>query len=50
MKRGERPLYLCKEPSMPMYIARMGDQFVTKSMTRDDPICYSCEPATNSAR
>jgi len=46
--RGQRPLCLCKEPGMPMYIARMGDLFLIKRMpltgAQHDPTCESFEP------
>ncbi|MHA6645764.1 DUF1173 domain-containing protein [Mesorhizobium sp. A623] len=47
-ERRERPLCLCREPGLPMYIARMGDQFLIKRMpftgAEHDPACESFEP------
>lgn len=47
-ERRERPLCLCKGPGQPMYIARMGDQFLIKRMpltgAEHDPACESFEP------
>lgn len=47
-ERSERPLCLCNEPGVPMYIARMGDQFLVKRMpltgAEHDPACESFEP------
>ena len=44
----ERPLCLCKEPGIAMYIARMGDQLLIKRMPLSggdhDPGCASHEP------
>ncbi|MGV1988756.1 DUF1173 domain-containing protein [Agrobacterium sp. 22-221-1] len=43
-----RPLCMCKDPSVPMYIARVEDQYLIKRMPlsgRDhDPACPSYEP------
>ncbi|OCP22447.1 MULTISPECIES: DUF1173 domain-containing protein [unclassified Ensifer] len=43
-----RPMCLCKEPPVPMYIARLEDQYLIKRMPlsgRDhDPACSSYEP------
>jgi hypothetical protein len=43
-----RPMCMCKEPSVPMYIARVEDQYLIKRMPlsgRDhDPACPSYEP------
>ena len=43
-----RPLCLCHEPGIPMYVAAMGDQFVVKRMPlsggQHDPDCDSYEP------
>lgn len=47
-EQRERPLCLCREPGLPMYIARMGDQFLIKRMpftgAEHDPACESFEP------
>jgi hypothetical protein len=47
-ERRERPLCLCKAPGLPMYIARIGDQFLVKRMpltgAKHDPACESFEP------
>jgi hypothetical protein len=46
-QRKVRPLCLCRQPGLPMYIARIGDQYVVKRMPlsgRDhDPACPSYE-------
>jgi hypothetical protein len=43
-----RPLCLCKEGGLPMYIARVGDQYIVKRMPMSggehDPACPSYEP------
>lgn len=43
-----RPQCMCKEPGVPMYIARLDDQFVVKRMPlsgrEHDPACSSYEP------
>lgn len=43
-----RPLCLCREPGIPMYVAAMGEQFVVKRMPlsggQHDPACDSYEP------
>jgi len=43
-----RPLCLCREPGVPMYVAAMGDQHVIKRMPlsggQHDPACDSYEP------
>lgn len=43
-----RPMCLCKDPSSPMYIARVEDQYFVKRMPlsgrEHDPICPSYEP------
>ncbi|PZR83290.1 MAG: hypothetical protein DI537_35185 [Stutzerimonas stutzeri] len=43
-----RPLCLCRDPGIPMYVAAMGDQFVVKRMPlsggQHDPACDSYEP------
>lgn len=43
-----RPLCLCKEPGIPMYIAQVGDQYIVKRMPLSgrghDPACSSYEP------
>ncbi|QKK27063.1 DUF1173 domain-containing protein [Rhizobium hidalgonense] len=43
-----RPLCLCREPPVPMYIARMDDQFLIKRMPlsgrQHDPGCLSYDP------
>lgn len=43
-----RPLCLCKEPGVPMYIAQIGDQLIIKRMPLSgeahDPTCPSYEP------
>lgn len=43
-----RPLCLCRQPGVPMYIARIGDQLVIKRMPltggNHDPSCDSYEP------
>jgi len=43
-----RPLCLCREPGIPMYVAAIGEQFVVKRMplsgARHDPACDSYEP------
>ena len=43
-----RPLCLCREPGIPMYVAAMGEQFVVKRMPlsggQHDPDCDSYEP------
>lgn len=43
-----RPLCLCREPGVPMYVAAMGDQHVIKRMPlsggQHDPSCDSYEP------
>jgi hypothetical protein len=47
-ERKERPLCLCKAMGLPMYIARMGDQFLIKRMpltgAEHDLSCESFEP------
>jgi hypothetical protein len=47
-ERRQRPLCLCKEQGVPMYIARMGDQFLVKRMpltgAEHSPACESFEP------
>ena len=46
-ERRERPLCLCQPDGLPMYIARMGDQYVIKRMPLSggghDPSCESFE-------
>lgn len=46
-QRKVRPLCLCRQPGLPMYIARIGDQYVVKRMplsgTGHDPACPSYE-------
>ncbi|QYA17382.1 DUF1173 domain-containing protein [Rhizobium sp. AB2/73] len=43
-----RPLCLCKEPGLEMYVAKIGDQFIAKRMplsgAEHDPSCPSYEP------
>jgi len=43
-----RPLCLCREPGIPMYVAAIGEQFVVKRMplsgAHHDPACDSYEP------
>ncbi|MGO4285884.1 DUF1173 domain-containing protein [Bosea sp. TAB14] len=43
-----RPLCLCREPGIPMYVAAIGEQFVVKRMPlsggQHDPACDSYEP------
>ncbi len=43
-----RPLCLCREPGIPMYVAAMGEQLVVKRMPlsgrEHDPACPSYEP------
>ncbi|MCV9937344.1 DUF1173 domain-containing protein [Boseaceae bacterium BT-24-1] len=43
-----RPLCLCREPGIPMYVAAVGEQFVVKRMPlsggQHDPTCDSYEP------
>lgn len=43
-----RPLCLCREPGIPMYVAAVGEQFVVKRMPfsggQHDPACDSYEP------
>lgn len=43
-----RPLCLCREPGIPMYVAAIGEQFVVKRMPlsggQHDPACESYEP------
>ncbi len=43
-----RPLCLCREPGIPMYVAAMGEQLVVKRMPlsggQHDPACDSYEP------
>ncbi|MBP1848275.1 hypothetical protein J2046_006566 [Rhizobium petrolearium] len=43
-----RPLCLCREPGLAMYVAKIGDQFVLKRMplsgAEHDPSCPSYEP------
>jgi hypothetical protein len=43
-----RPLCLCRNPGVPMYVARIGDQFVVKRMPLSggahDPQCESYDP------
>lgn len=43
-----RPLCLCRQPGVPMYVARIGDQYVIKRMPLTgglhDPGCDSYEP------
>lgn len=43
-----RPLCLCRQPGVPMYVAAMGEQYVIKRMPlsggRHDPACDSYEP------
>ncbi len=43
-----RPLCLCRQPGIPMYVAAMGEQFVVKRMPlsggQHDPACDSYEP------
>ncbi|MCP4564192.1 MAG: DUF1173 domain-containing protein [Bosea sp.] len=43
-----RPLCLCRDPGIPMYVAAMGEQFVIKRMPlsggQHDPACDSYEP------
>lgn len=45
----QRPLCLCRDTGVAMYIARMGDQFLIKRMplsgANHDPACASYEPA-----
>lgn len=45
---NSRPLCLCKEPGVAMYIAHMGDQYLIKRMPLTggdhDPSCESYEP------
>jgi hypothetical protein len=47
-ERQQRPLCMCREPGIAMYIARMGDQYLIKRMplTGGDhhPACESYEP------
>ena len=47
-ERRLRPICMCKEPSVPMYIAKVEDQYLIKRMPlsgRDhDPACPSYEP------
>lgn len=47
-ERKLRPLCLCQEPGIAMYIARMGDQYLVKRMpltgSNHDPSCESYEP------
>lgn len=46
--RKERPLCLCREPGLEMYVARAGDRHVVKRMPntggQHDPSCDSYEP------
>lgn len=46
-RRKVRPLCLCRQPGLPMYIARIGDQYVVKRMplsgSDHDPACSSYE-------
>ncbi|MBB3354759.1 hypothetical protein FHT70_004712 [Rhizobium sp. BK049] len=43
-----RPLCRCREPPVPMYIARMDGQFLVKRMPlsgrQHDPVCPSYDP------
>lgn len=43
-----RPLCLCRQPGIPMYVAAVGEQFVVKRMPlsggQHDPACDSYEP------
>lgn len=43
-----RPLCLCRDPGIPMYVAAIGEQLVVKRMplsgARHDPMCDSYEP------
>ncbi|MGN6771500.1 MAG: DUF1173 domain-containing protein [Rhizobiaceae bacterium] len=47
-RRRIRPLCLCKEGGLPMYIAQLGDQYIVKRMPLSggghDPACPSYEP------
>jgi hypothetical protein len=47
-RNGIRPFCLCKEGGLPMYIARVGDQYIVKRMPLSggghDPACPSYEP------
>ncbi|AOO84988.1 DUF1173 domain-containing protein [Bosea vaviloviae] len=46
--RHVRPLCLCRNPGLPLYIARVGGRLILKRMpgtgARHDPICASYEP------
>jgi hypothetical protein len=46
-----RPLCLCRQPGIPMYVAAMGDQHVIKRMPlsggQHDPACDSYEPSVD---
>lgn len=46
-----RPLCLCRQPGIPMYVAAIGDQHVIKRMPlsggQHDPACDSYEPPTD---
>jgi hypothetical protein len=47
-RRRVRPLCLCKEPGLAMYIAQVGEQYIVKRMPLSgrghDPACSSYEP------
>ncbi|MET2831248.1 DUF1173 domain-containing protein [Mesorhizobium shangrilense] len=47
-QRKSRPLCLCKEPGVAMYIAQVGDQYIVKRMPLSgdghDPSCSAYEP------
>ncbi len=47
-RRRIRPLCLCREPGLAMYIAQVGDQYLVKRMPLSggghDPSCTSYEP------